>query len=432
MGGMVDYSKMTAARTALQDAADAATLAAVRSDAKTEADMKVIAKTYLAASPAAASLVGEIKFKLTPGESKLAELWADGTSKNYFLGLVNLNQFTFDIYSRVEAGNTGLELALVLDNTYSMTAVDGTGTSRMAALKSASNTLVDTVMTGSSQSNVKVGLVPFVDYVNVGMENRKASWISVPDDYTVTGTKTCSIQHTTISYNCVKMNGTKIVDGISVPYTYNKCDTKPGPDKEVCTTPTSTYKWSGCVGSRAAPYTLVPDANGVPYPGLLNVSCGQKLMPLTTDKAQLKSAIAAMTPVNETYIPSGLIWGFNLLTPGEPFTQAGAFDAKNKNPHKAMVVMTDGVNTKSLKQPYHNGTKRSDADSMTQQSCDAIKAKNIEVYVVALDVDDAAAKTLLQYCASGADHFYDAKGSSGLTAAFQAIAQSLQQLRVSG
>jgi hypothetical protein len=70
-------------------------------------------------------------------------------------------------------------------------------------------------------------------------------------------------------------------------------------------------------------------------------------------------------------------------------------------------------------------------DNDTSKLCDYAKSKKIEVFTVAFAVTDADTKTMLQGCASGSDHYYDATDSAALAAAFQAIGQSLTSLRLS-
>ena len=42
-----------------------------------------------------------------------------------------------------------------------------------------------------TNDNVNIGLVPFSQYVNVGLEYRDESWIDVPDDYSTTDPNVC-------------------------------------------------------------------------------------------------------------------------------------------------------------------------------------------------------------------------------------------------
>jgi hypothetical protein len=54
----------------------------------------------------------------------------------------------------------------------------------------------------------------------------------------------------------------------------------------------------------------------------------------------------------------------------------------------------------------------------------------IEIFTVAFKVDDAAARTMLQGCATDAQHYYDASDPEALLVAFAGIAQSLRQVRL--
>jgi hypothetical protein len=138
-----------------------------------------------------------------------------------------------------------------------------------------------------------------------------------------------------------------------------------------------------------------------------------------------------------TYIPAGLIWGVNILSPTEPFMEGRTYDPANKNPRKALVLMTDGANTLYFRnsdgthQAVRNNGDVTTTNNDTSKICEYAKSKKIEVFTVAFAVTDVAAKTMLQGCASSAGHYYDATDSAALTAAFQSIGQSLTSLRLS-
>ena len=63
--------------------------------------------------------------------------------------------------------------------------------------------------------------------------------------------------------------------------------------------------------------------------------------------------------------------------------------------------------------------------------CDGMKAAGITVYTVAFGVDiTSASKGDLQACASSDQHFHEALDGDALRIAFQTIAISLSQLRL--
>src|SRR5690606_26047171 len=96
----------------------------------------------------------------------------------------------------------------------------------------------------------------------------------------------------------------------------------------------------------------------------------------------VESAIKTLKAEGATYIPAGLAWGWNLLSPGAPFTEGAAYDPANRKPRKALVLMTDGANTLEPKADGSHGSKTPSplADKYTAELCENIKKQKIEVY----------------------------------------------------
>ena len=79
-------------------------------------------------------------------------------------------------------GQTKLWVALVLDNTGSMTQTDGTGTSKISALKTASNNLISTLQGASTTvGDVEMSLTTFAKLVNIGTSYVNSSYIDWTD-----------------------------------------------------------------------------------------------------------------------------------------------------------------------------------------------------------------------------------------------------------
>ena len=76
--------------------------------------------------------------------------------------------------------DNNVELALVLDTTGSMLA-----SNKLQTLKTSANLLVDT-LTADASAKVKFAIVPFANYVNVGLGNRNQAWLSNANDYSTT------------------------------------------------------------------------------------------------------------------------------------------------------------------------------------------------------------------------------------------------------
>ena len=435
IGFAIDYSRIGASHSALQTLTDAAALAAI-SPRYSAAEVQSVAEAFIRTEGAKRTA-----FKTTIGVQ--ASLSGDGRTvtvkttvpvRNAFMGLFGRPETEVaSLATAIRGTKEPLEMVLVLDVTGSMNA-----SGKLATLKSAAKSLVD-LITADPLANVKISLVPFATYVNVGLSNRNQSWISGATD-TSTTTNVCTpascntVTPITGSFNCQTITGTGYNDGAPYTYSYQQCQHTYGPPQQVCTpascqTQTHTSTWYGCVGSRPSPLYTTDSQPATPYPAMMNKTCNATLIPLTTAFGTIKSAIDGLTADDETYLPSGLVWGLNALSQQAPLTEGKAYDTAgpNKDPRKVVVFMTDGVNTRSLSGASHNGTNRTEADQTTAQLCSEIKNRKIEVFTVALMVPDLATQSMLQACATDAVHFYDATNTSGLTTAFNQIAASLVQ-----
>ena len=52
------------------------------------------------------------------------------------------------------------------------------------------------------------------------------------------------------------------------------------------------------------------------------MSCPSQIQPLSNSASQVKDSIDAMVAHGETYIPSGLVWGWRMLSNRSPFTES--------------------------------------------------------------------------------------------------------------
>lgn len=468
-GVVVDYGRLTKAHTSLQAATDSAALAAARLPSKDPTAMRTAANNFFVANTAGIDgnniQITNFTFASTTGTVTVE---TSGVLDTSLMSIVGFKTMGFSARSAAVKEVTGtVEMALVLDNTWSMSESAGSSDSKITVLKAAAKSLVETVL-ASGGTNVKIGIVPFADYVNVGTGNRGASWISVPADYTdVQTTTTPAVPYTctTVSTKQVCTKGapktcTSYTDGVPSNYdcTPQTCTTQPvtpyqqcsGGTPEKTTTKTTNYKWYGCVYTRNSGTTLLlPDQTPTTlYKGFVETSqsCLSPIVPLTNNKATLTSAIDGLV-INvgsykpSTYIPDGMVWGVNILSNAAPFSEGGAYDTANKLPRKALVLMTDGANTRvfNTNGTHSNlsttaktaATQVTKVNSDTTSVCTEAKAKKIEVFTVAFAVTDVAAKTMLQGCATDSDHYYDATNAAALAAAFQSIGQSLTSLRLS-
>ena len=433
IGSAIDFGRAHATKTRLQNALDAAVLAAAKKMMQSDDDFdaNTAVKTFFKVDQPTNHLSSIVKIEGTPVNSETVRGVAIAEVPTTFMQIAGFKKLEIYTDSEASFGLGSAEIALVLDTTGSM------GGSKLDTLKSAAKELVTTVSSlGQASKRVKIGLVPFAQYVNVGTGNRSASWLYVPDDYTETKNVCYKTRPIVSKTNCRTETRTGYNDG--VPYTYDAevCDIEYGPEEETCTDQTYAYTWRGCVGSRDYPLSVQDGSYGTRVPGLLNYHCPSELIPLTTEQDEVKSGIDAMVASGETYIPSGLAWGWRVLSNAVPYTQGKKQDGSSNDVRKFIVLMTDGSNTRSVNYVSANvndhwGSDTADANKVTAELCTNIKADKIEIFTIAFEVTDTTIKDILKSCASAGGAFYDAANSSQLSAAFKDIASSLGQLRLS-
>ncbi len=420
IGAGVDYSRAIQVKAVYQSAADTAALAAVSKTKLSKADIEKLVEDYLKANGALEGADSSYTVTYSDDEGKVS-VRVEGQVATSLMTLAGIPTMGVSGYSEVLIGSSALEMVLVLDNTASM-GREG----RMDDLKDAANALVDEIFKNAgSRNDIRIGIVPFGQYVNVGLDKRNKLWLDVPADQSNAGTWTSmepkpGVDTSTCPQETLYWNN----DGVMTPYTVPNC----GPDQMVEVTRSYDLKWNGCVGSRANPLDASIGTLTIRYPGLQNTWCPSPITDLTNDTGALKSEIAGMNPVGETYIPAGLLWGWNAIDPEEPF----AF----KNPAsgaatRVILLMTDGENTLSSTYPWHDGANASAANDKTAELCANIKGDNIKVYTVAFKVNNAAALNLLKQCASDAGSAYDASDKTSLVNSFKDVARSVAAIHIS-
>lgn len=439
VGAAVDMIRADNTRTILQAAADAAALAGATSGKTSETDLNKIVKDYLEGNGAsdALSSVKKIKQSLDKKNRTFA-VNIDGKLKTSFMFLAGITELDIGAKSEVNIGGNGLEVVLALDNTESMN-YQG----RMPALKTAAKSLVDTVLDAGSSSGayVKIGIVPFSNYVNVGLSNRNKSWIDVPDDSSSTVPNCNTSYPDATKSNCRMETYTGYNDGVPQTYTTEVCDWNYGNPVTTCNgTYTYEFKWQGCVGSRVSPKDEKIGSTSTKYPGITKSYwgyqeyCAKEITTLTDSKSDLNTAIDAMVGVGNTYIPPGVLWGWNMLDSAEPITGAKSKTwMKDNKGTKALVLMTDGANTLSPRTEdykFHEGGDAAKANAVTEEVCKNAKKDGIIIYTVAFMVTDATAKNMLSGCASDSSKAFTADDATALNTAFRDIANSLMAIRL--
>jgi hypothetical protein len=205
-----------------------------------------------------------------------------------------------------------------------------------------------------------------------------------------------------------------------------------------------------------APDTTFPFENGPNY------GCPRPIVPLTNVKTTITSSLNNLVayPAMGTFIPSGLAWGWHVLSPNEPFTQGvGPSDPAYDKTLKAIVLLTDGENSLTAVSNtngsifssynyvkstdangnYHLGSNNASTagDNMntkTSTLCTNIKNANIRLYTITFGSIPSSAETLMSNCASvvnGETQYYHAPSNSDLQDIFTKIGKDLSDIHLS-
>jgi Flp pilus assembly protein TadG len=440
----------------------------------------------------------------------------------------------------VSASNTALripqstlELALVLDNTGSMSdyaSSDKTQGTKIQGLRTAAANLVSNIFSMTTNDSY-IGLVPFTTMVNVGSALSPAgSWLTssfsaynaknlsmTPNSkYSGSGWGGCAVEPRDAGGNMYpQAYAPKDVPGFR-PFYYNvpPVTNTPNPGfkitsynvttnkgKTVCTVASTntvtgvplTYQTKGSVtycggGDSNAIYdswgqpsttnaTTTIDQNGNTNGGSNGPCAIAPALFLTKSSSTLTTAINNMQANGSTLIPTGLLWGWRMLSSSwsNSLSNGNGWISTNsalplpettQNLQRVAIVLTDGENDPGsasgiMPPPSFNGLSgvgnsvlkaptvyRPDGSQMTNGSmssvddinsfqlavCTAMKNSGITIYAITFgtygtDTASVAAQQTMQSCASPGN-YYHAPTNQDLNTIFQQIAGNLGVLRL--
>ncbi|SPB12814.1 hypothetical protein NOV72_00119 [Caballeronia novacaledonica] len=434
-----------------------------------------------------------------------------------------------------------LELVMVLDNSTSMNqnASKTDSTMKIDGLKAAAQNLVGSLLSQSTNDSY-VGLVPFTTMVNVGnvlpatgttwlrndfsgynsqgtnisawrgcaVEPRDANKNLYPKAYAPKDNPGFTpwywnvpragftIQNYTTSYdskgrvisNCNAKNPKTTVLGVPLTlqtngsFSYcsgggnagNIYDWWGQPDPGTTFTPTKTYDQNYNYVATSLKNNKVVSTQSLSGP--CEIASAQFL---SKDSTALTTSIKAMNPGGNTLIPTGLLWGWRMLSSDWSQNTAGSSNGfKSSDPslpriestpglQRVAIVLTDGENAFGsssglLAPPYFNGlsgvgdntlkastvqrtlnntmltdgkmTSIDDINAFQLAVCTAMKQNGIIIYSITFgtygtDTDSINAQTTMQACASPGN-YYHAPSNATLNQIFQQIAGNLGVLRL--
>jgi Flp pilus assembly protein TadG len=398
-GAAIDYSHANSVKASLQAAADSTALAISKSAASlSSTDLQNQATAYFNAvfkRTDAQNATLSVSYSAQSGNALV--LTASASVQTNFMSLIGYSSLDISASATVKWGVSRLRVALVLDNTGSMSQYN-----KMTALKSATQNLLTQLRNAATQDgDVYVSIVPFSKDVNVGATNYDQTWInwSGATDTWDENNGVCSKSKYTKKSTCTANGG--------------------------AWTPNNHNTWNGCVMDRDQNYDTTntpPTTGSTLFPAEQYASCPVPLLGLTSDWTALSNKVNAMQPAGNTNQAIGLQWGFQSLT-SAPFT-IPPMDP-NYQYQQVIILLTDGLNTQDR---WY--TSQSSIDARQRKTCDNIKAAGITLYTVQVNTDGDPTSSLLQYCASGADKFFLLTSSNQIVTTFNQIGTNLTKLHL--
>jgi Flp pilus assembly protein TadG len=395
VGAAVDYSRASAARTAFQAALDSTALMLSKTAAaQSAADLQTTAtNTFNALFTRSDVSNVAIATNYASSNGSTVTLNGSATINTNFLSVLGYSHLDITASTTSTWGNTRLRVALVLDNTGSMSS-----SNKMTALKTASQNLLGQLQAAAvTDADVYVSVVPFSKDVNVGSDKFNETWLRWDLWDAVNGS--CSNTSYTTQSTCTSHS--KIW------------------------TPASHSTWNGCVTDRDQNFDTkndAPVAGSTLYPTEQYASCPTPLMQLSNDWTSLGAKIDAMQPNGNTNQAIGLQMGWQSLT-AAPFT-VPAMDTNYKY-NQVIILLTDGLNTEDR---WY--TSQSSIDTREQKTCDNIKAAGITLYTVQVNTGNDPTSTLLKNCASDSSKFFLLTSSTEIVTTFNQIGTALSNLRL--
>ncbi|MCR9223432.1 MAG: pilus assembly protein TadG-related protein [Hyphomonas sp.] len=148
---------------------------------------------------------------------------------------------------------------------------------------------------------------------------------------------------------------------------------------------------------------------------------------LTNNRTTLNNYVDSLTAGGWTAGHLGVAWTWYLVAEDWKTIfdgDAAPLSYSEPDSAKAVILMTDGSFNAEI---Y---PEQGDSDAQARDLCDSMKAKDVKVYAVALNAPTAG-KEVLSYCATGTDYYFEPETAAELTEAYQKIATSISDLRIS-
>lgn len=414
MGGGMDVVRATTIRVAMQQALDAAVLAAAPLNQAQDAEEAVqeyfyanIYKVMDDAEDVALSVSSLVEL-----DGKTVTATANYSYTTLFLSLVGMQSIDIGVESGGKQGWQNLEISLVLDVSGSMN-----NSGKIGELRNAAEDFIDIVLTEDVKDMTTVNVVPFATHVNVG--NELNEYID-PDEIDTNKDNNFSDGHRLTG--CLNMRP----DDYSMD-AFTLESLQPLPEYQS--------------------YRICPS------------STNQSLF-ISNDSSALTTKVKNLNPEScpacYTSIDEGTAIGLKALNPAMRGSFSGTLGAEVPRDFedgvvKAIVIMSDGNMVKSKRpvncwhwndyyigyyEPYWTCSETPlnqwAAEAKVRAMCEAALDEGIIVFTVGFGISSgSSADRLLSDCAGDSQHYF-LVSSGGLEDAFSKIAGYIRAVRLIG
>lgn len=432
IGGAVDIFQFTTAKTTLQNATDAAALAAASLNNDQNANLEQLANEYVVSNlPDTNFYSGVVTNANALSISSLEreiEITASLDLHLPFFRFIGIQDSVATAASTAIQGQTGFEIALSLDISLSM---DG---ARIVALEQATTDFIELVLNG--EENTSISLIPFGGTVNVGSsffneyayENSNAIVDPSQSQYFIEEDVFTSAFRFSEGDKCLEYGQDDFSDELLTPKSHSQ----------------------------------VPDFTAFRARGPWCPEPGSEIMLNTRDADALNQRVGTMGDQLSagTGIDVGALWGAKVLSPKWRGKLGGDFPNRpaeydDTSITKIFILMADGGITRQLRSRSTltgsnrqvNGTRTGqviveegnltdDASDNTaignlNSTCDEMAANGIRIYAIGFEITNAQDLAILENCVANGGAFFPVQ-SLDLSQAFEAIRASISALRVSG
>lgn len=429
--GSLDVVRMTTAQAKLQSTLDSATLAAasLSNTASIEDTVDEYVRANLPDTAPWTTLnltMGSVTDSLN---AKSVEITATVDIEMTILKLAGIDSTSVLASSVAQQAATNVEVAVVLDISSSM------GGSKITNLRSAAKSFIDTMLNEDDREYTSLSIIPFGGTVNIG---------DLYDRYAVNSSTPGVIDSPSSADYYVNKN---------VPYGKFMFST----EREGCIEYTDDDFDMTAIPANSRPQ--IPDFTKWVATNPWCPSDDTAMLLNSNNTSDLKALIDDMDLSDGTGMDIGTLWGAKVLSSDMRGQLGGDFsdrpaDFNDEDTLKVAVIMTDGAITAQFRPRDYTttgkiknstqqtivskggkNTSSSTADNAVayfKRVCEYLNDNNVQVYTIGFQISSGSLPDeLLQYCASSLSNYYFVEGLN-IEDAFNAIAASVNSLRISG